>query len=197
MESFDSQKPRARTKRSPTAKPWLSRRINRLIVSKAYGPPWSGRLQAGQVTLSCALGQTGIRNAKREGDRATPRGTFGLLSCLWREDHVARLNTLLPQKAIARQDGWCDDSTSPAYNRAVTLPFSGGHERLHRNDSLYDVVIVLDHNQRPRIRGHGSAIFFHLARPGYGPTEGCVAISRNDMRRLLPRLGRHVRMQIG
>jgi L,D-peptidoglycan transpeptidase YkuD (ErfK/YbiS/YcfS/YnhG family) len=147
--------------------------------------------------LRCALGQTGIRVAKREGDHATPAGSYRLLALLQRYDRLPRLRTAKTGRPIHPQDGWCDDPRAGPYNCAVTLPSRVGHERLYRDDHVYDLLVILDHNQRPRVRGHGSAIFFHLARPDYAGTEGCIAISRDDMRRLLPRLARHVRMRIG
>ncbi len=165
-------------------------------MSKAVGLPWRGILQAGSLTFSCALGTKGIRSDKREGDRATPRGSFKLLKVLLRRDRGVGGPLRLQNAAIQPDDGWCDDARAPAYNRPIRLPSAVGHEKLCRDDRVYDVVIVLDHNQRPRVRGRGSAIFFHLARPGYQPTEGCVAISAADMRRLLPRLARHVVMDI-
>jgi L,D-peptidoglycan transpeptidase YkuD (ErfK/YbiS/YcfS/YnhG family) len=94
-------------------------------------------------------------------------------------------------------DGWCDDPQHRRYNRNVRLPFAASHERMWRDDELYDIVIEIGWNDRPAIRGRGSAVFAHLARPGYTPTEGCVALSRRDMVRLLPRIGPETRMDIG
>ena len=71
----------------------------------------------------------------------------------------------------------------------MRLPYPASHERLWRQDHLYDVVIVLDYNLEYPVAGAGSAIFLHQARPGFLPTEGCVAIAPEAMRRLLPRLG--------
>src|SRR5690606_18279935 len=103
----------------------------------------------------------------------------------FRADRVARPVTRLPVRPLGPHMGWCDDPDHPRYNRLVPLPFSAGHERLWREDHLYDIVVVLDYNLRPVVRGRGSAVFFHLARPGYRPTEGCVAVSERDMRRIL------------
>jgi len=91
---------------------------------------------------------------------------------------------------------WCDAVSDANYNRPVRSPFTPSHEKLQREDELYDICIVLDWNLRQRKRGCGSAIFFHIARPGYSPTEGCVAISPRDMRRLLPHLGRKTVLQV-
>ena len=88
-------------------------------------------------------------------------------------------------RAIRKTDGWCDDPTDRNYNRLITLPSSRSAEGLMRRDDLYDLVLVLGYNDRPRVRGKGSAIFMHLARPGYTPTEGCIALSRRDLNAVL------------
>ncbi|MCB9948555.1 MAG: L,D-transpeptidase family protein [Rhodospirillaceae bacterium] len=136
----------------------------------------------------CALGRAGIRHDKREGDGATPVGRFPLRRLLYRADRVGRPATALPAAAIAPEDGWCDDAAHPDYNRQVILPFPAGHERLWRDDGLYDLLVVLGHNDDPVIAGAGSAIFLHVARPGYEPTEGCVALDRDDLATLLARV---------
>ncbi|MCO6391439.1 L,D-transpeptidase family protein [Aliihoeflea aestuarii] len=142
---------------------------------------------AGRV-IRCALGRGGIKTIKREGDGATPLGSMRLMHAFVRRDRMRPLFSGLSLKPIGEDDGWCDAPADRNYNRPVSLPYKASHERMRRGDHLYDVVIVLDANMRPRKRGMGSAIFFHLARPGYLPTEGCVAISRRDLEWLLPRL---------
>ena len=107
---------------------------------------------------------------------------------LYRPDRMRRPRTPLPVRAIRRHDGWCDASADRNYNRPVRLPYPASAERLWREDALYDVVVVLDYNERPRVRGRGSAIFMHVARPGYAPTEGCIALARAHLLRLLERL---------
>jgi len=149
-----------------------------------------GFLRAPGFTIRCAIGRSGLTGRKREGDGATPRGRLGLVSVFYRADRLPRPATRLTADAIRFDDGWCDDPASPCYNRWIRLPARPRHERLWRDDRIYDVVVVLDYNlARPR-HGAGSAIFLHLARPGYPPTEGCVAVSLADMRRLLSRAGR-------
>jgi len=149
-----------------------------------------GRLHAGPLVIACALGRAGIRHAKKEGDHATPAGEFRLLAGFFRADIVLRRAWSLPMRPVRPNDGWCDDPESAAYNRHVTLPYKGGHEKLWRADHLYDLVIVLDYNNRPRRKNRGSAIFLHCARPDLAPTEGCVALRPDDLRRLLPRLAK-------
>lgn len=136
--------------------------------------------------FDCALGRGGVRLIKREGDGVTPIGRFDLRRCFYRPDRMDAPDTALPVAAIGETDGWGDDPADPdGYNRLVTLPRPGGHERMWRDDRLYDLVVVPGHNDAPPIPGGGSAIFIHIARPDYAPTEGCVALAPDDLRRVL------------
>ncbi len=157
----------------------------------------TGLLQFGPLRAPCAIGRGGLSRRKREGDGASPVGQYRLIEVLYRADRIARPVTRLPVRAIRRDDIWCDDPESAHYNRPARAPLAASHEKLWRDDHLYDVIVVLDHNRKPRVRGHGSAVFFHLARPGYTPTEGCIAVKLADMRRLLARAGRDTYMRIG
>lgn len=150
--------------------------------------PWrrtQGILQFGPITIPCALGRTGISHFKHEGDGATPVGRFELLHVYYRADRGAHPTTGLPTEVIRPNLGWCDDAGHCRYNRPVDLPFGASHEIMWRDDHLYDIVVVLDCNMYPAVKRRGSAIFFHLARPGYHPTEGCVAVAPRHMRLLL------------
>lgn len=144
-----------------------------------------GLLRFQGQTLRCALGQGGIRAAKQEGDGATPAGLLPIRRILWRADRGPRPATTLPAEPIAPDDGWCDDPAHRDYNTRIRLPHDARHERLWRDDAVYDVVGVLGWNDAPVVRGRGSAIFLHLARPGLPPTEGCVALPEAELRRLL------------
>lgn len=155
-----------------------------------------GRLQAGHLFLPCALGRSGTSRAKREGDGATPLGRFRLLQAFYRADRGPRPRTGLPLRRIRSQDGWSDDPRDRRYNRLVPLPCPTSHETLWRDDHLYDVVIDISWNRGPIKRGRGSAIFLHLARPGFTPTEGCIAVDRRMIRRLLERIGPNTRIEI-
>jgi L,D-peptidoglycan transpeptidase YkuD (ErfK/YbiS/YcfS/YnhG family) len=137
--------------------------------------------------VRCALGKSGVTPAadKREGDLASPAGVWPIRRLLFRPDKGALPATALPVEPIARDDGWCDAPGDPAYNRPVKLPYPASAERMWRDDGLYDLVLVLGHNDDPPVPGLGSAIFLHLAKPGYGPTEGCVALAREDFEALL------------
>ncbi|ADZ68596.1 L,D-transpeptidase family protein [Polymorphum gilvum] len=160
----------------------------RLVVRASPGARSRGTLWFGPLAVACALGRSGIARRKREGDGATPAGRFELVSVYYRADRGRRPVTGLPVEPIAPADGWCDDPAHPRYNRPVELPFAASHERMWRDDPLYDIVVVLDYNLFPAVRGRGSALFFHIARPGYTPTEGCVAVTPRDMRLILARV---------
>jgi L,D-peptidoglycan transpeptidase YkuD (ErfK/YbiS/YcfS/YnhG family) len=151
--------------------------------------PAQGLLNAGGVVFPCALGRSGISAAKREGDGATPLGAMRLLSGYIRGSRFDR-RSQLPLEPITPALGWCEVPDDRNYNRPVAMPYAASHERMLRPDNLYDACIVLDWNIRPRRRGCGSAIFFHLAQPGFTPTQGCVAVTHAVMARLLPRLSR-------
>ncbi len=144
-----------------------------------------GLLRFRGETLRCALGAGGIRADKQEGDGATPVGLLPLRRVLWRADRGPRPACAVPAEPIAPEDGWCDDPAHRDYNRQVRLPHPARHERLWRDDAVYDVIGVLGWNDAPVLRGRGSAIFLHLARPGLPPTEGCVALPEPELRRLL------------
>lgn len=131
--------------------------------------------------LRCALGKGGVTAQKREGDGATPQGMLRLERVLYRADRVARPKAVVPVQPLAPEDGWCDDPGHAEYNRAVSLPHDGRHERLWREDEVYDVIGVLGWNFSPVMPGRGSAIFLHVARQGLVPTEGCVALPAPEL----------------
>jgi L,D-peptidoglycan transpeptidase YkuD (ErfK/YbiS/YcfS/YnhG family) len=163
------------------------------------------------MRVRCALGRSGTTRGKREGDGATPIGSFRLLQLFYRPDKGPRPRTLLPIRAIAPDDGWCDAPADRAYNTLVKRPYPASHEEMWRDDDIYDLVVDIDYNRgrrgiakgickgiRKSIRkGKGSAIFMHAVRPGFSPTAGCVALRKGDLRRLLPHLGPRTRIEIG
>jgi L,D-peptidoglycan transpeptidase YkuD (ErfK/YbiS/YcfS/YnhG family) len=169
-----------------TPKPGVRRTTLRLLrVRPAAGDRRRGWLIAGRLTVPVALGRAGIKANKREGDGATPRGRFRLKRLWWRADRSPRPQTLLPVRRITPQDAWCEDPADRRYNQPMRLQGGEAGDRLRREDRLYDLVVELDHNTRPRIAGRGSAVFLHVARPGFGPTAGCVAMRDRALRRLL------------
>ena len=166
----------------------------KLIVTPApQGVHHSGTLKAFGEHHACALGRGGITAGKREGDGFTPLGSFPLRAILYRADRLELPATRLPATPIAKTDGWCDDPTDPVhYNRPVTLPHASSAEAMWRDDALYDLVVVLGHNDAPPIPGLGSAIFLHCAADDetgeLRPTEGCVALPRATLKAIVPRL---------
>jgi L,D-peptidoglycan transpeptidase YkuD (ErfK/YbiS/YcfS/YnhG family) len=156
----------------------------------------SGYLQLGGARYRCALGRGGVRRDKREGDGATPIGSFALRRLFYRADRIARPRSALATAAIRPNDGWCDDPARPEYNTFVTLPFDGRHENLWRNDALYDIVGVIGYNDAPVMNGLGSAIFLHVASIDYAPTEGCVALALDDLLTVLAACDADSRIEI-
>lgn len=144
----------------------------------------------GNITVPAALGRSGASPFKREGDGATPIAAMRLLYGFTRGEKVRLPQSLLAIQRIRKDMLWCDQPEHPAYNRLVKAPFRRSHEEMARADELYDVCLVLDWNISSRKRFGGSAIFFHIAKPNYEPTAGCVAVSLRDMKRLLPFLRR-------
>jgi L,D-peptidoglycan transpeptidase YkuD (ErfK/YbiS/YcfS/YnhG family) len=134
---------------------------------------------------------------KREGDGGTPRGTFRPVRLWWRADRSPRPATALPVRRITGIDAWCEDPADRRYNRPIRVPAGEPGDRLRRQDHLYDFIIEIDHNTRPRVAGRGSAVFVHLARPGLAPTAGCVTMTRERLRQLLKNLGPRTRINIG
>lgn len=159
--------------------------------------PCRGWLCAGSLMIPCSLGRNGVTRFKREGDGKTPLGRFAIRTgYVQRERFRALTPTQITLRQLTGHEGWCDDVASATYNRPIRLPNPAGHEILKRSDGVYDLILVLDYNLRPRIRGRGSAIFFHLTRQRGEATAGCVAISPADMRRLLPRLSKKAALLI-
>jgi L,D-peptidoglycan transpeptidase YkuD (ErfK/YbiS/YcfS/YnhG family) len=165
-------------------------RLSEILVRPAPGNPRQAIVRAGHLTLRAALGRGGRTSRKREGDGATPIATMRLIYGYYRGDRkVGNLATGLPMIPIRKFMLWCDASGDANYNRPVQAPFAKSHETMMRRDHLYDICLVMDWNITSRKHNRGSAIFYHLAKPGYRPTEGCIAISRRDMLKLLPLVG--------
>lgn len=156
----------------------------------------TGTLHYDTLVFPCAIGRSGRSAMKREGDGATPIGTWPLLTVYYRPDRVLRPQSVLPVIPLRPHDGWCDDPGDRNYNRPVSLPYPSSAERLWRDDHLYDLLVILDHNLSSRRRGLGSAIFMHTAHPAYEPTEGCIALKEADLRLILSRIARKTSIHI-
>lgn len=161
--------------------------LDRVVLRQVKPRHHQGMLEAGGIMVSCAIGRSGLKRLKREGDGTTPVGRWPMRYLVWRADRHARPMTGLPLVAMQPDDAWCEVPESRDYNRPVKLPHPDATDSLWRDDHLYDFLVVLGHNDEPVVPGAGSAVFFHLAREDYGPTAGCVAVNLPDMLRILAR----------
>lgn len=164
-----------------------------LIVTSGADGAW---LDWGAGKRRAAIGPGGIAIKSGEGDGITPRGTYPIREIFYRADRIAKPETVLPLRAIEKDDGWCDAPADPNYNRLVKLPYPASAEHMWRDDHLYDLVAVLGYNDDPVVPGKGSAIFLHLAKPDYANTHGCVALNMDDALAALKQLrtGDHVQI---
>ncbi len=154
------------------------------------------RLHVGHLVFPCIIGRNGRGRIKKEGDGKSPVGSFELRQGFFRADRGAKPAPQLNVKSMRKNDGWCEVPQSSFYNQHVKLPFRDGHETMWREDEAYDIVFATSHNERPRVKGFGSAIFFHLTRKGSGVTAGCVAVSKSDMLKILKLCGPKVRLAV-
>ena len=176
----------------------LKRKIILLRVQASPLDRTKGRLTIAGISFPCVLGRSGLVSAKREGDGGTPRGVLPLRALLQRRDRGARIPSALPFHAIRPEDAWCDDVGDRRYNKPIRRPLDQkSEERLTRADRLYDIIVPLGWNDGPTVRGRGSAIFWHLSRENRSPTAGCVAVTPDVFRKVLPRLSRKAVMAIG
>jgi len=172
------------------------RTVSVIRVRRRPGRRSEAILLAGAFATAAVLGRAGIRANKREGDGATPSGRFGLVRLWWRADRLPRPRSRLAVARIEPALAWCEDPADRRYNRPFRRSAHEGGDRLWREDHLYDLVIELSHNTRPRVTGGGSAVFLHVARPDRAATAGCVALAAIDLRRLLCRVGPQTRIDI-
>jgi len=141
----------------------------------------NGFLANENLKFKCSIGINGLSNNKREGDGCTPIGDFKITKILYRPDKINDSKFALESEVIKKSDGWCDDINSDLYNQKIEFPFGPSAEHLYRNDDLYDLVCIIDYNLNPIIRGKGSAIFLHVASEDYSPTQGCIALKKEEL----------------
>jgi L,D-peptidoglycan transpeptidase YkuD (ErfK/YbiS/YcfS/YnhG family) len=167
-----------------------------LIVQADSAETSRGWATLGARRWRCTVGEGGIREDKVEGDAATPAGEYPLRRVYFRNDRLVLPKVRLPARPISERDGWCDDPRSPTYNRLVHVPNDWSHEKMWREDGLYDLVVVVGYNDDPPEGEWGSAIFLHVAREDYAPTRGCVAFARDDLLELVPLIGPKTRLRV-
>ena len=148
-----------------------------ILINKNY-------LTYNKLKVKCAIGKKGIGYKKKEGDLLTPKGEFKIKYILYRRDRL-KILTKLKKRVIKKDMGWCDDPKSKNYNKLIKLPFNYHHEKLYRKENIYDIILVLNYNMNPIIRNKGSAIFIHVAKKNFKKTEGCVAIKKKDLLKIV------------
>ena len=146
--------------------------------------------------LRCSIGKRGISNKKREGDKKTPKGEFKLKYILYRKDRIFNFKTLLKKIVINKKMGWCDDPNSSHYNKIIDYASKYSAEKLWRKDNVYDIIIVIDYNLDPIIKNKGSAIFLHIAKKKYKPTNGCIAVSKKNIKLIVSKINKKTKLRI-
>jgi L,D-peptidoglycan transpeptidase YkuD (ErfK/YbiS/YcfS/YnhG family) len=156
----------------------------------------SGYLKYKKMEFPCALGKGGVKKKTKEGDNITPKGTFRIIRIYYRPDKIKKFKTLVKKIKIKKNMGWCDDPCSDFYNKQIKLPTNLEHEKLYRNDNLYDLIAVLNYNTDPIIKNKGSAIFIHVAKKNFNKTKGCVAIKKENLIYLLSKIKKNTQVKI-
>ena len=157
----------------------------------------SGYLKYKNFKFRCALGKGGIKQKEREGDFITPKGKFKLIKIYYRSDRIKKINSTLKKIKIKKNMGWCDDVSSNYYNKQIKINKKISHEKLHRKDNVYDIIVVLNYNLNPIIKGKGSAIFLHVAKKNYNKTQGCIALKKNELLHLVSKIKKNTQIRIG
>jgi len=146
--------------------------------------------------VKCALGKRGIGSKKQEGDHITPVGLFKIKYLLYRKDRIKKIKTRLKKIIIRKTMGWCNDPESKKYNKLIKLPSKSSYEKLYKKNNVYDIILVLDYNMYPTMKGKGSAIFIHIAKKNYKKTEGCIAIKKLDLLKIIKEIRNNTRVKI-
>ena len=155
----------------------------------------SGYLKYKKFEFRCALGKAGIKNKTKEGDNITPKGTYKAIKLFYRTDKISKIKTILKKFKIKKNMGWCDDPRSKFYNKEIKLPSLYSHEKLYRKDNIYDLVVVLNYNFKPIIKNKGSAIFIHVTNK-YKSTQGCIALKKEDLIKLLSVIKKNTKIKV-
>ena len=155
-----------------------------------------GLIKYKNFKFRCALGKAGMGEKKREGDNVTPTGTFKIVKIYYRSDRIKKISSKFRAIEITKNMGWCDDPNSKNYNQLINLPSRYGHEKLFKKNNIYDIIVVLNYNMKPVIKNKGSAIFIHIAKKNYQPTQGCIALKKNDLLKLLSKISKNIKIKI-
>ena len=161
-----------------------------ILVNKKY-------LTYKNYKVKCTIGKRGIGYKKKEGDQITPLGRYKIKYILYRKDRVKKINSGIKTIEITKNMGWCDDPNSKQYNKIIKLPSAFSYEKLYRRENIYDIILVLNYNMNPAKKNKGSAIFIHIAKKNYKKTEGCVAIKKNELLKILKFLKSETIVKIG
>ena len=156
----------------------------------------TGYLQYKNLKFRCALGKAGIKKKEKEGDNVTPKGIFKITSMYYRPDRIKNITTAVKKIKIKKNMGWCDDPDSHFYNQQISLPNKFGHEKLYRNDHLYDLILFINYNTNPIIKNKGSAIFIHIAKKNYKKTKGCIALKKKHLIELISKIKKNTQIEI-
>ena len=148
-----------------------------------------------KLKVKCAIGKKGIGYKRKEGDLITPLGEFNIKYILYRKDRV-KVSSKLKKKVIKKNMGWCDDPKSNHYNKLVKLPFDYKHEKLYKNENVYDIILVLNYNMNPIKKNKGSAIFIHVAKNNFKRTKGCIAIKKISLIKLIKKINPYTKVKI-
>jgi L,D-peptidoglycan transpeptidase YkuD (ErfK/YbiS/YcfS/YnhG family) len=146
--------------------------------------------------IKCSVGKRGIGKKKREGDLITPIGIFKIKFILFRKDRIKKLVTKAKKITIKKNMGWCDDPKSSKYNKLIKIPFYGSYEKLFIRKNIYDIIVILNYNMNPILKKRGSAIFIHIATKNYRSTQGCVALNKRNLIKVLRNIKQTTKVRI-
>jgi L,D-peptidoglycan transpeptidase YkuD (ErfK/YbiS/YcfS/YnhG family) len=153
-------------------------------------------LKFNNIKFRCALGKSGIGDKEIEGDNVTPRGIYKIVKIYYRKDRIKKITSKFKLIEITKIMGWCNDIKSKKYNQLIKLPTKYSHEKLYRNDNVYDLILVLNYNMKPTIKNKGSAIFIHITRENYQSTQGCIALKKNNLVKLISKINKNIKIKI-
>jgi L,D-peptidoglycan transpeptidase YkuD (ErfK/YbiS/YcfS/YnhG family) len=160
-----------------------------ILINKNY-------LTYNSYKVKCALGKRGIGNKRREGDFITPKGNFKIKYILYRKDRIKRIQSKIKKIIIKKNMGWCDDPLSKEYNKLIKIPSEYSYEKLYKKDNVYDIILVLNFNMNPVVKNKGSAIFIHVTKENYKKTEGCIAIKKIHLLKIIKELKNNTKIKI-